>query len=71
MIYSKLTDEQKSEARDMGYQPMFANRDTMEQAKSYSDLIINSLPPSDQIAVLTGLQVMENTKILSSFNCKG
>ena len=41
--------------------PLFATRDTIEDAYKYAADIINALPTHDQIAVHTAMQVLINT----------
>ncbi len=41
--------------------PLFATRDTLEDAYKYAADIINTLPTHDQIAVHTAMQVVINT----------
>ena len=65
LSYDKLSDADKKKAQDMGYSGIFASRETIGEAIEYFNMIIESLPPSDRIAVITAVQVVENTKILS------
>lgn len=41
--------------------PLFATRETIEEAYSYAADIINTLPTHEQIAVHTAIQVLINT----------
>lgn len=41
--------------------PLFATRETLEDAYQYAADIINTLPTHDQIAVHTAVQVLINT----------
>jgi hypothetical protein len=60
----KLSNEKQKEALDMGYVPMFASRDSMEEASEYFTQALESLAPHDMIAVLTAFHVLKNTEIL-------
>jgi hypothetical protein len=64
MSFHKLSTELKQKALDMGFVPMFASRDSIGEAKEYFETVMESLNPSDRIAVYTAIQVLENTKIL-------
>ena len=41
--------------------PLFATRDTIEDAYKYVSDIINTLPTHEQVAVYTAVQVLVNT----------
>jgi hypothetical protein len=48
----------------MGYVPMFASRDSIEDAHDYFNDVMESMNPSDRIAFLTAYHVLKNTEIL-------
>ena len=64
MDYYDLTKKGKEEALDRGFVPMFASRDSVLEAQEYMDEALESLEPHDKVAVITAMQVLENTKIM-------
>jgi hypothetical protein len=64
MSIHDLSKEKQEVALAMGFVPMFASRDTLEEANEYFMMIVESLSPGDKVAMLTAHHVLENTKIL-------
>lgn len=64
MNIHELDSKKQKKALDMGFVPMFASRDSMEEASEYFANVLESLNPADRIAVLTAFHVLKNTEIL-------
>jgi hypothetical protein len=64
MSFYKLSPKLKQKALDQGFVPMVASRDSLDEAMDYFNMVMEGLSPADRIAVLTAVQVLENTKIL-------
>ena len=62
-MLKKLNQVQKDRALSMGFQTMFAERETMDEAEGYFQMVLDTLRDGDKMAVITAFNVMRNTEI--------
>ena len=55
------SSELQEKAAKFGYHGLFGHRETLQEAYDYAMQLIDTIPPEDRIAVMTGLHVLMNT----------
>lgn len=65
-MFKDLTVTENRKAKDMGYMPLFAERETVQEAYDYMMRIIDRMLPGDKQAAITGFHVFINTMAVQS-----